>query len=97
MELDIAAASRSRISRSRVSQLGKWIGRWCWSREEPEHPLRDARPEDRLARRNRPDRPANLLLLGALDHVATSTGAHGSEHRVVIVEHGQHQDGNLGC
>ena len=95
---DIAAASRSRISRLRavsLREMGSAAGaEW---RRSAAPAARRLGPKMRLARGDGPDRPADLLLLGACHHVAAGTGAHGGEHRVVIVEHGQDQDGDLGC
>ena len=97
MEFGIAAASRSRISRSRAVSSGNGSAAGAGVAKEAQHPLRDFRSEDRLARGNGPDRPADLLLFSALDHIAASTGPHSREHRVVIVKHREHQNRDLWC
>ena len=51
----------------------------------------DAGREDRLAGGHRADGPADLVLLGALDHVAAGARPHRREHGVLVVEHRQHQ------
>jgi hypothetical protein len=51
----------------------------------------DAGAEDGLAGGHGHDRPGDLLLFGAFEDIATGTGAHGREHPVVVVEHGQDQ------
>ena len=89
--LGSAAASRSRISRSRAVSSGKGSATGGGRGEVAQHPLGHAGGEDRLAGGHGADRPADLLLLGALDHVAAGAGAHGREHRVLVVEHRQDQ------
>ena len=42
-------------------QLGKRIGAGAGVAKKPQHPLRNARPEDRLTGRNRSDRPGRSL------------------------------------
>src|SRR5207253_1001933 len=53
--------------------------------EVAEHARGHARAEDRLARHDRPDRPVDLLLLGALEQVAAGARLHRGEDRVVVV------------
>ena len=42
------------------------------------------------------DRAHDLVLVGALEQVAPGAGAHRGEDRVVVVEHGQHEDATCG-
>ena len=56
-----------------------------------EHPLRDRRTEDRLAIGHRRDRTYDVRTVGALDQVAARTRPHRREHRLVVLEHRQHQ------
>jgi hypothetical protein len=58
---------------------------------------RATRPEDGLARGHGLDSPHDLVLLGTLEQVTASARAHRPEHRVVIVEHGQHEHGDARC
>jgi len=51
--------------------------------------------EHDLADRNRLDGPDHLVPLGPLDQVAVRTGAHRSEQRLVVVEHGEYQHRRL--
>ena len=90
-------AISSRISRSRSVSSGKAAGsaRGARPREERPQASRDRRAEDRLARRDGPDRPHELDPLGTLEQVAAGTGAHRGEHRLVVVVHRQHEDGHV--
>ena len=54
-------------------------------REVGHQPARHAGPEDRLARRHRPDRPEQLGPLGALEQVAARSGPDRLEHRLIVV------------
>ena len=90
------AASRSRISCSRAVSSGNAVpaAGGAWSERAP---AGDAWTEDRLAGSHRPDRPRDVVLLDALDQVAARTGAHGSEHGLVVLVHRQHEYGDPRC
>jgi hypothetical protein len=62
----------------------------------PAATARDGRPEDGLARGHGVDGADDLVLLGTLQHVSAGARAHGGEHRVVVVEHGQHEHRDAG-
>ena len=107
MWLPTVLGARPSRRRSRVGQAGgDQVEHLAFAggqlRERPARRCRVARRSRRASawrrpgrrwprRRPRRDRADDLVLLGALDEVAAGAGAHGREHRVVVVEHGQHQ------
>ena len=52
----------------------------------------DVRSEDRFAVRHRSHRPFDVLVVGALQQVTTSAGAHCSKDRLVVLGHRDHED-----
>jgi hypothetical protein len=79
-----------------VGELGERPGRaaarGCRG-EEGQRPGGDPGAEDDVTCRDRLDGPDDLVPFGALDQVAASSGPHRGEQRLVVVEHGEHQDG----
>ena len=70
------AAMRPSTSRSLLVRPGKRIAGSGWGGDQAEHPAGDTGPEDGLARGDGLDRADDLLLLGALEHVAARPGTH---------------------
>jgi hypothetical protein len=68
---------------------------WCGEVSEgaPRHPG----TEDHFAGGDGRDGTDRVLGLGALEDVAMCARAHGREHRLVVVEHGEHQYGYVWC
>jgi len=66
------------------------------SAEELEHSLSDSRTEYRFAAADGVDGADDFLLLRTLEDVAASSCPHGGEDRLIVLEHGQDQNGHLG-
>src|SRR3989442_1349040 len=78
-----------------LTQLWKRMWRCARTRhsEELHHATRDSGTEDGLTVSNRPDCAQNLLFVRVLQHIASGTGAHRREYRIIVVEHRDHQYG----
>ena len=55
-----------------------------------QHPAGDAGAEHGLAGVHGAEGPCDVVLLGPLEQIALSTGLHGREQRIVVIEHRQH-------
>ena len=71
-------------------------GRATWRRQHTEDPAGHVGPEDRLPCRNRAHGVQDALAVGALDQVATRAGLERGVHRLVVLEHAQDQDRDVG-
>src|SRR5215204_528798 len=96
--LGVAAALGYEVEDLRFTNGELWESfqrRGCpGSREEAQYEFGDLRPEVYLALIYSPDHLQDLLCVGALQDVASGSGAHGGEHRVVVSEHGEHHHTN---
>ena len=63
--------------------------------EVPHESLSDGSAEEGLAVADRAEGPADLPAVGALQQVTAGAGSHGGEDRLVVFEHGQHQDADV--
>ena len=87
-------AMRSSSSRSRAVRSGNGSGR-RGAETNAIDPLRDRRPEHRLAAIDGLDRAHDLVGACALEQVAARAGAHRGEHRLVVLQHRQHEDSGV--
>ena len=62
------------------------------SREEFDDTLCDRRPEHRAAGRDHVHGMAYLGVVCALEQIPVGAGTHGSEYRIVVVEHREHEN-----
>ena len=91
-------ATSSSTSRSRFGELGKQDGvaRCQRAGQVGQDPACDCRTEHCVAARYRLQGPHDVLGVGSLDHVAAGACPHGGKDRLVLIEHGQHENGNSG-
>ena len=66
-----------------------------WCREAPHDALGYTRPEDDFSACHRSNGMNYPLTSGVLSEVAFGPGAHRSENRIVVLEHGKHQHTNM--
>lgn len=80
-----------------LSQFGEEFDRF--NRLEPgkvpHHALGDGCAKDHAASAHRLNRAQDLGFERALEQIAARAGAHRREHRVVVFEHGEHEDANV--
>ena len=85
-------AMRPSTSRSRAVSSGNAVGSERGAGQVGQRTSGDSGAEDRLAGRDGRDGADHVGGGRALEDVAERAGAHRREHRLVVLEHGQHQD-----
>jgi hypothetical protein len=82
------ALARRQLRERQAGRLGR--------AEVPDHAGGHAGADDHLPGHHRPQRGEDVVLLGALQQVAAGAGAHRREHRLVVLEHREDEDGDAG-